>query len=40
LVVGLGEEGPQTKAECKNGGYKELGFKNQGQCIKAVKRGR
>jgi hypothetical protein len=40
LVVELGEEGPQTKAECKNGGYKELGFKNQGQCIKAVKRGR
>jgi len=27
---------PQTKAECKNGGYKEFGFKNQGQCIKAV----
>ena len=28
---------PQTEAECKNGGYKEFGFKNQGQCIKAVK---
>jgi hypothetical protein len=27
---------PQTTAECKNGGYKEFGFKNQGQCIKAV----
>jgi CSLREA domain-containing protein len=40
LVVELGEEGPQTKAECKNGGYKEFGFKNQGQCIKAVKHGR
>jgi predicted outer membrane repeat protein len=35
LVVEL-QEGPQTKAECKNGGYKEFGFKNQGQCIKAV----
>jgi len=28
---------PQTKADCKKGGYKEFGFKNQGQCIKAVK---
>jgi uncharacterized repeat protein (TIGR01451 family) len=25
-----------TKAECKNGGYEEFGFKNQGACIKAV----
>lgn len=28
---------PTTKAECKKGGYKDFGFKNQGQCIKAVK---
>jgi hypothetical protein len=28
---------PTTKQECKNGGYKEFGFENQGQCIKAVK---
>jgi len=28
---------PQTKADCKKGGYREFGFKNQGQCIKAVK---
>lgn len=27
---------PQTKAECKNGGYEEFGFKSQGQCLKAV----
>ena len=27
---------PQTKAECKNGGYKEFDFKSQGPCIKAV----
>ena len=27
---------PQTGAECKNGGYEKFGFKNQGQCIKAV----
>jgi alpha-tubulin suppressor-like RCC1 family protein len=28
--------GPQTKADCKNGGYENFGFKNQGECIKAV----
>jgi hypothetical protein len=37
---GVGEEPPteqpQTKAECKKGGWKEFGYKNQGQCIKAV----
>ena len=38
---GVGEpppttEQPQTKEECKKGGWKEFGFKNQGQCIKAV----
>ena len=27
---------PTSKADCKNGGYENLGFKNQGQCIKAV----
>jgi Tol biopolymer transport system component len=27
---------PKTKADCKKGGYKDFGFKNQGQCIKAV----
>jgi hypothetical protein len=26
-----------TKAECNKGGYKDFGFKKQGQCIKAVK---
>ena len=29
---------PQSKAECKNGGYKEFGFKNQGRCIAFVNR--
>jgi len=38
---GVGEEPPpteqpQSKEECKKGGWKEFGFKNQGQCIKAV----
>lgn len=33
---------PKTKAQCKNGGYKEfadLGFRNQGQCVAFVERG-
>jgi hypothetical protein len=29
---------PKSKAECKNGGYKEFGFKNQGQCVAFVQR--
>jgi hypothetical protein len=29
---------PDTKADCKKGGYKEFGFKNQGQCIAFVNR--
>lgn len=40
-VQGLGEEPPpagepEDKQACKKGGYEEFGFKNQGQCIKAV----
>jgi hypothetical protein len=30
--------GPQTKAECKNGGYKDFGFKNKGQCIASLQK--
>ena len=30
--------GPTSKAECKKGGYKEFGFKNQGRCIAFVNR--
>ena len=29
-------DSPTTKEDCKNGGYVKYGFKNQGQCIKAV----
>jgi Tol biopolymer transport system component len=29
---------PTTRAECKKGGYKEFGFKNQGRCIAFVNR--
>jgi hypothetical protein len=31
-------QGPQTKADCKQGGYKEFGFKNQGQCIASLQK--
>jgi hypothetical protein len=27
---------PQTKADCKKGGYEEFGFKNQGRCVAFV----
>jgi hypothetical protein len=29
-------DAPTTKEDCKKGGYAKYGFKNQGQCIKAV----
>jgi hypothetical protein len=28
----------RAQAECKKGGYKEFGFKNQGSCVAFVKR--
>ncbi|HYE35373.1 right-handed parallel beta-helix repeat-containing protein [Methylocaldum sp.] len=31
---------PSDKDECKNGGYKEFGFKNLGQCIRYVNTGK
>lgn len=31
---------PQTKDDCKRGGYADYGFKNQGQCIKFVNTGK
>jgi hypothetical protein len=44
-VQGQGSEPPPTgtpenKQACKKGGYKDFGFKDQGQCIKAVKQAR
>jgi hypothetical protein len=30
---------PTTKQQCKHGGWKRFGFKNQGQCIRLVKHG-
>jgi hypothetical protein len=31
-------QGPQTKADCKQGGWEEFGFKNQGQCIASLQK--
>ena len=30
---------PTTKDQCKDGGWRDFGFKNQGQCIKFVQHG-
>lgn len=32
------QKAPQSKADCKRGGYKEFGFKNQGLCISSLQR--
>lgn len=29
---------PKSKADCKNGGYLQFGFKTQGRCIRYVNR--
>jgi hypothetical protein len=29
---------PTSKDQCKNGGWREFGFKNQGQCVASVER--
>jgi Regulator of chromosome condensation (RCC1) repeat len=39
-VKQVAELGPTSKDDCENGGHAKYGFKNQGQCIKAVKNAR
>jgi hypothetical protein len=34
--AGVGSGPPPEKQACQKGGWKELGFKNQGACIKGV----
>jgi hypothetical protein len=34
-----GPKRPTSKAQCKRGGWKQFGFKNQGRCIAFVNRG-
>ena len=31
---------PQTKDDCKNGGWEQYGFKNQGQCVRFIETGK
>lgn len=33
-------KGPQTKDDCKNGGWEQYGFKNQGQCVRFIETGK
>jgi Tol biopolymer transport system component len=33
-----GRSVPQSGADCKNGGYREFNFKNQGRCLSFVRR--
>ena len=36
----VGIDNPETKDDCKNGGYEAYGFKNQGECNKFVNTGK
>jgi hypothetical protein len=40
LIVHDAPDVPTSAAQCKNGGWKQFGYKNQGRCIKFVKRAR
>ncbi len=31
---------PQTKDDCKKGGWEQFGFKNQGQCVRFIETGK
>ena len=35
-LAGQHDDGPQTRAECRDGGWEDFGFKNQGRCIAHV----
>jgi hypothetical protein len=39
-VKQVAELEPTSTDACENGGYEDFGFKNQGQCIKAVNKAR
>jgi hypothetical protein len=38
-VVTFDANNPTTQDECKNGGWEDFGFRNQGQCIRFVNTG-
>jgi hypothetical protein len=39
LTVIDAQERPTSKDQCKDGGYRQFGFENQGECIAFVSRG-
>jgi hypothetical protein len=39
LVMKFIAANPRTKEECKDGGWEDFGFRNQGQCIRFVNTG-
>jgi choice-of-anchor C domain-containing protein len=39
-VFASGPANPETKADCKKGGWEQYGFRNQGQCIRFVNTGK
>jgi hypothetical protein len=39
LAVSAAARVPTTKSQYKHGGWKQFGFKSQGQCIRFVKHG-
>jgi hypothetical protein len=39
LVVRLRQGDPTTKDDCKDGGWEDFGFRNQGQCVRFVETG-
>lgn len=40
FVISPAEADPQNKEQCKNGGWEDYGFDNQGQCIRYVETGK
>lgn len=38
--IEIAVEQPETKADCKQGGFADYGFRNQGQCIRYVNTGK
>jgi hypothetical protein len=40
LVMKFSQANPTTKDDCKDGGWENYGFKNQGQCIRFVETGK
>ena len=40
VITFVGSNDPQTKDDCKKGGWEQYGFKNQGQCVRFIETGK